>query len=311
MTTRSHRTTSVAVVDATPDRPSPSAGGDPPPGDRWPKGTGLSSEDREREYSPSTRLPDRDLGPFLDRYRDDSAAARDRYPYQVVAYGPAPANTIDLFLPPSTPQVGPVPLHVFVHGGYWQQLSKLDSSFLAPACLARGQAFAAIDYTLAPEVTLATIVAETVAALQALRCGVAGDRIDTDAIVVSGSSAGAHLAARATQVLDAEDRPAGLVLASGIYLLEPLIGTTINDAVGLDAEAARADSPLLHPVDGFPPTVVAWGDDETDEFKRQSRALVDRLTRADTPTAEIEVAGRNHFDVVFDIVPALVDRLSA
>ena len=96
---------------------------------------------------------------------------------------------------------------------------------------------------------------------------------------------------------------------SGIFELEPLIGTSINDAVGLDVERARANSPLLQDLSGFPPSVVAFGDNEPDEFKRQSRALVDRLRAAGRPTVEVEVAGRNHFDVVHDIITDLVPRL--
>ena len=55
--------------------------------------------------------------------------------------------------------------------------------------------------------------------------------------------------------------------------------------------------------------MVAFGENEPAEFKRQSRALVDRLVAANRPTVEVEVAGRNHFDVVHDIVTDLVPRL--
>lgn len=280
--------------------------------DRLPRGVALGDDEREREYSPSTRLPDRNLTPYLQRYADDSADARRQSPPTVLRYGSRPANTIDLFRPPTIGSTAPgdhIPLHVFIHGGYWQQLSSAESSFLAPACLARGQAFAAVDYTLAPEASLDEIVDECRAAIRTVRDQANDLGLDPSAITVSGSSAGAHLAAMATLGLRKTERPFGLVLASGIYLLEPLIGTTINDAVGLDRDSAVANSPLLGDLGDFPPTVVAWGDDETDEFKRQSRALVDRLRQAGTPTAEIEVGGRNHFDVVFDIVPDLTDAL--
>ncbi len=286
------------------------------PGDRHPLGIDLDLDEREREYSPSSRLPDRDLSPYLRRYADDSAQARRRWPPTTVAYGDEPATTVDLFVPEGErpdgerPPAGH-PLHVFIHGGYWQQLSKHESAFLAGPCLERGVALAAVDYTLAPEADLDRIVAECVAAVRTLRSVGVERGIDPDRIVVSGSSAGAHLAARVVQVLGPDERPAGLVLASGVYLLEPLIGTSINEAVGLDVATARRQSPLLHPLDGFPPTVVAWGENETDEFKRQSRALVDRLAGDGGAVVEAEVDGRNHFDVVFDIVPTLTDRLPA
>ena len=278
---------------------------------RVPLGLELPPTERETEYSPSTRLPSRDLQPFLDDYRARSDEAHLSVPARTVRYGPEPSNTSDLGLPSARPTGSAAPLHVFIHGGYWQQLSKLDSYFPAPACIGRGQAFAAVDYTLAPAATVDVIVDECVAALRHLRSIAADHGLDPGAITVSGSSAGAHLAAMATGRLAPAERPAGLILVSGVYDIEPLVGTSINDALGLDRPAARALSPLLLPVDGFPPTVVAFGDDETDEFKRQSRAMTDRLTAAGVAVAEHEIPGRNHFDVVFDIVPLLADELDA
>ena len=60
------------------------------------------------------------------------------------------------------------PLLVFFHGGYWQELSKNESLFTAPDCIANGIAFAAIDYTLAPKVTLGTIVDQSRRAIGSL-----------------------------------------------------------------------------------------------------------------------------------------------
>ena len=289
----------------------PGANGQP---GRQPIGVDLAADERERQYSPSSRLPDGDFGPFIDEYRRRSDAARDSQPTITLDYGPKPSNTVDIAIPtpasaPGAPLDGPLPIHVFIHGGYWQELSKHESFFLARESANRGHALAAVDYTLAPDATLDEIVDECCAAIAAIRVAAAGHGLDPQALIVSGSSAGAHLAAMATLRLAATDRPAGLILVSGVYRLEPLIGTTINDAVGLDQTTARALSPLAHPVDGFPPTIVAYGDDETEEFKRQSRAMVDALTAAGVAVSEVEVPDRNHFDVVFDIEPDLVDLL--
>ena len=246
------------------------------------------------------------LEPYLDDYADRSTAAYAEVGrVETISYGPGPANTIDLAVPSGDRTAGTIPLHVYIHGGYWQLLSKRESFFLAPDCLARGLAFAAVDYTLAPAATLDEIVDECVAALAALRSTAPDFGIDPDAVVVSGSSAGAHLTAMVTLELPPGQRPAAVIPVSGVFELEPLIGTSINDAVGLDVDRARANSPLLQDLSGFPPSVVAYGDNEPDEFKRQSRALVDKLVAAGRPTVEVEVNGRNHFDVVFDIITHL------
>lgn len=285
--------------------------------DRHPLGLQLSTDQREREYSPSSMLADGDYRPFVDQYRTRSEAARQSQPPLSLTYGPVTANTFDLALPTRSTDFDPAgsngsqpaPIHVFIHGGYWQELSKADSYFLAPRCTGQGHAFAAVDYTLAPAATVDQIVDECCAAIVNIRSIAPSHGLDPETIIVSGSSAGAHLAAMSTLRLDPDQRPAGLVLVSGIYDLEPLIGTSIDEALGLTPARARAISPLLLPLDGLPPTIVAYGDNETEEFKRQSRALVDRMTDAGATVSEYQVPGRNHFDVVFDIVPDLTEIL--
>ena len=58
---------------------------------------------------------------------------------------------------------------------------------------------------------------------------------------------------------------------------------------------------LLTGARGFCPAVVAWGEIETAEFKRQSRASGAGSGRDATPCTSLEVPGRNHFDVVLDL----------
>jgi len=250
-------------------------------------------------YSPSSML-DGPLDPYIEAYIRKSRAAYDALPdVQTLVYGPKESNSVDIVTPAGQ---GPWPLHVFIHGGYWQELSKRESFFPAPGTLARGMAYAAVDYTLAPAATLDDIVEECRAAIRCLRRQAGDLGIDADRLVISGSSAGAHLAAMCGATLPQAERPTGLVLLSGVYELEALIGTYINDAVGMDAAAARRNSPGLLDLSGFPPSVVTWGEAETDEFKRQSRHFAGLIGQAGGAADCFEVAGRNHFDIVDDLV---------
>lgn len=265
----------------------------------------LTAADREREYSPSSCIGG-DLTPVLTEYADASERARQwcaatGRPVRSIAYGPRTSNTIDLAVPASG---GPSPLLLFVHGGYWQELSKHESFFAAPDFLSRGIAFGAVDYTLAPTIALDEIVSECRAAIAHVRDGAQTLGVDADRIVIAGSSAGAHLAAMVglASVDDGSSPAAGLVLLSGVYELEPLIGTSIDGALRLDPVAAGRNSPLrLDIVDAPPPAVVAFGENETEQFKRQSRLYADRLETAGGEVVELEVHGRNHFDIVFDL----------
>ncbi|MEM7271472.1 MAG: alpha/beta hydrolase [Actinomycetota bacterium] len=276
--------------------------GDPSSGLRW---RGMTGAERERAYSPSSCLADGDYRPFVEAYRNRSDAAwsavhaMSDVRVDQLRYGDGPANTVDVAVPVGDRQP---PLLVYLHGGYWQELSKLDSRFAAADCIRRGWGFAAVDYTLAPEASVPAIVEECRRSIATLRSNVATLGFDPARLVVAGSSAGAHLAAMVC--LDAEPAIAGAVLVSGIFELEPLIGTSINEALGLDADAARRNSPLLADrarLAAAPPTVIAHGQYETAEFKAQSRAFAARLGPSGRAGTPIEIVGRNHFDVILDL----------
>lgn len=267
---------------------------------RWSE---LDDAERDREYSPSSCLPDGDYVPFVEAYRRTSvdawswAEAADGVETSVVQYGDSESQTVDVAVPAGA---AAVPLVVFFHGGYWQELSKLDSHFPVSACVARGWGYAAVDYTLAPAATLDEIVAECRRCLGVLRREGSSLGIDPDRLVLAGSSAGAHLAAMAALEPSSEG-VVGVLLVSGIFELEPLIGTSINEQVGLDREAAARNSPLRADVSGFPAAIVAHGENETGEFKAQSHVFADHLTAAGAQATVVEIAGRNHFDVVLDL----------
>lgn len=269
---------------------------------------------REREYSPSSCIGG-NYQPHIAAYAERSAAARVRFAGSAarlnLAYGAAGTQRLDLFVPPdsASPEAAkgaarrPPPLLVFIHGGYWQELSKEESSFAAIDALGQGFAFAALDYTLAPAATVAAMVAECRQALVWLHAQAGALGFDPERIVVAGSSAGAHLAAMcALPGTQAAHVVRGAVLVSGIYEVEPLVGTSINDALGLDAAAARAVSPALAAgLRGFPPSVVCWGEVETAEFKRQGRDFASRLRQAGSRCEVFEAPARNHFDVILDL----------
>jgi arylformamidase len=271
----------------------------------------MSTEVREREYSPSSCIGG-NYQPFMEAYRAQSIQARSHTEsrgatWHVVRYGGEASQRVDLCVPAkASHSASPLPaLLVFIHGGYWQALSAADSLFAASACVDHGHAFAAIDYTLAPDATLPLIVDECRRALACLTRQAAALGFDAQRIVVAGSSAGAHLAAMVARpgwrASNAAITVRAAVLVSGIYELEPLVGTSINTALQLDADSAHAQSPARLPLARFPQALVAWGEVETQEFKRQSRHFARDLQRAGTAAQTLEVPLRNHFDVILDL----------
>jgi arylformamidase len=244
----------------------------------------------ELEYSPSSCIPSIDVE--LDRYRALSEAAARTLPHESVSYGELADERLILF-----ESAAGAPLHIFIHGGYWQALSAEDSLFPAPALVAGGRSFAAVDYTLAPAATIGTMIDQCTRAVDTIV-----SQLRPSFVTLSGSSAGAHLAAHVAQRAGPPiDR---LILLSGMFQLQPLIRTSVNDALGLDDEAAARWSVPLHP---RPPgqIVVIHGRNETVAFKAQSARLA-----SSWGVPVVEMDDRNHFDLVGDL--AAIDlRLGA
>ncbi|WP_093807428.1 alpha/beta hydrolase [Streptomyces sp. Ncost-T6T-1] len=244
------------------------------------------------------------MSAFLTRYTTRSARTRNELPVNAgIPYGPLPCERLDFF-----PAPGPkAPLLVFVHGGYWQELGKDDSSFPARRLVPAGAAFAAIGYGLAPRYRIDEIVDQVRRAVRWLVEHAQDLGVDSERIVLAGSSAGAHLALMA--LLDGwmpkGTRPvdviAGAVLLSGVYDLEPVRLTYVNEPLGLDADAAARLSPIRHLPDRLPPLVVARGGAETAEFARQHRELVEAAIPRSAVVHDLVITHRNHFDITFDL----------
>ncbi|HEY3179495.1 MAG TPA: alpha/beta hydrolase [Casimicrobiaceae bacterium] len=256
----------------------------------------------ERGYNNRAAVPEHPR--FIARYTELSQAAMNALRPQLdLRYGPGPKETLDLFVP----AIKPRGTFVFIHGGYWRAFDKADFSFVASPLVAQGIAVAVVNYDLCPAVTVAAIVDEARRAILWLvregpRHGAAVDRI-----VVGGHSAGGHLVA----MLFATDWTRfGLVAApftggvtlSGVHDLEPLVLSTMNADLRLDAQEARRVSPVHYEPTTNAPLVVAVGNDETSEFVRQSQLIFDGWPDNRPPgmAGLLAISDRHHFSVVLD-----------
>lgn len=253
--------------------------------------------DYEAEYNNRLRIPEyRDI---VARWQATSAAERPAARTALdQPYGPGERQRYDLF---HAGERG-APLVVHIHGGYWQMGGRQDTAFVARAFNAAGIDVAIPSYSLCPQVSVMQIVDEMRRCLAALWLATHKHP------VVVGHSAGGHLTAAmlATDWRQVAGVPADLVRAgcaiSGVFELAPLIPTTINRAVRLDAEAAAQASPLFWPPPGPGRTLVAAvGEHETAEFHRQSRTLAEAWANAGVSTEYLSVAGVNHFTIVDEL----------
>lgn len=263
-----------------------------------------SDPDVDKAYAPSRALPEGVFQANLDLYRDRSIAVYRAFPHERdLVYDTASGQGLDIV---PAPGPGLKPAFVFIHGGYWRMLSKNESVYMAPTLNARGITLVAPDYSLAPAASLEEIVRQMRAAIAWLHRHGAGHGIDPDRLYVGGHSAGGQL----TGALVAggwrqdlglpEDVIKGAMPVSGVFDLEPITRSFVNEWMGLDRARADALSPIHHLPAQPCRMVVAWGGDETSGFHAQSRAWLAAWRGAGFAAAELEVPGRHHFDIVLD-----------
>jgi arylformamidase len=200
---------------------------------------------------------------YIADWQERSAALRARMPAHLdLAYADKSTTRLDFFScgRPAAPTL------LFFHGGYWQRNTKEGFAFVAEGPLAHGFHVAVAGYTLAPQAKLDTIVSEARSALRWLQGEIAGLGGDPDGLFVSGWSAGGHL----TAMMMSEPAARGGIAISGLYDLEPIRLSYLNEKLRLDGEEARRNSPLFHLPAQAGKLIVAVGALELPELRRQS-----------------------------------------
>jgi arylformamidase len=205
-------------------------------------------------------------------------------------YGEGVRQRLDIFPcgQPSRPTI------LFLHGGYWQWNDKEGQAFVAEGLLAHGLNVAIGEYTLAPSAGMADMCAEATAMTRWLIDNLSTILRGKTEIWLCGISTGAHLMAYALGLAELR----GGLLISGIYDLEPIRLSSLNDAIGMSAEEARRFSPLHRPAGASKPLTLAFGDKERPEIRRQSRDFAEALTAQGWRPEILAVAGADHFSVL-------------
>ena len=222
---------------------------------------GMNRAELDVAYNNSLAVPDGDKR--RDGWIARSVEMRKKNPELLdLAYGPRERNRLDVFRSGKTR----APLFVLIHGGYWQRNHKDMFACMAEGPISKGFDVAVIGYTLCPEVTLTELVAETHAAIRWLRKEGPSRGVGEGKLVVSGWSAGGHLTASA---LGLDEVDAGLAI-SGIYDLEPMRLSYINDKLRLDEAEELRNSPARNGMRFDKPLMITYGTVELAELQRQS-----------------------------------------
>lgn len=227
-----------------------------------------------------------------------------------LAYGEHPRQRLDIYAPVESPDVR-LPVIVFFYGGSWDSGTRTGYDFAGRALAAQGFVVVVPDYRLVPEVRYPGFVEDGAAALRWVAANVADHGGDPERVVLSGHSAGAHIAAMLTYdkrwLGEAHAMLRGFAGLAGPYDFLPLDTASTRAAFG-----EWPDLPETQPITwadaGDPPALLLTGEEDTTVKPRNSRALAAALEGAGVDARVIEYEDLDHIDILVHIARPLRSR---
>lgn len=252
----------------------------------------------DTQYRPRDSVAD--FAAYLEDWQVSSLAARARHEWALdVAFGPHARERLDLCHPGNGDAI---PTVLFIHGGFWHMLDKSYFSFVADDLAAAGMAVAIAQYPLCPDATIGDIVETVDRAYRTLQDKAGALRLDPTRLAVIGHSAGGHLAAMLALSQIARGRALRVsVPISGLFDLEPLRHSYLNDVLGIGSDQVPAWSPIRLVEAGrlpLAPVHCLVGGAESDEFRRQQAEFVGVLAANGHNVVAQELDGHDHFSVL-------------
>jgi len=253
---------------------------------------GMSQEGRDRGLNNGVAVAG--SADIVAGWERRSAEMRGRYSDHLdLRYGPRERNLIDFL---KSAEKGPT--LVFIHGGYWQHRAKEVFTLFAAGPMAHGINVALFGYTLAPDATLDEIVAEIHQGIDFLIEQLPALGGNASRIVVSGWSAGGHLASMA---LSHPQVKAGMGI-SGIYDLEPIRHSYLNVKLGLDEAMSRRNSPAMQAGGAMKPLSLVVGSAELPLLRKQTADFACHRAKYGLPVTYEEIPGADHFTIMNEMV---------
>jgi len=234
------------------------------------------------------------------------------------------ALMLDLHLPSKNDAPA---LIVWIHGGAWRAGSR--KSVQIEGMLEKGWAIASIDYRLSPQAAFPAQIHDIKAAIRYLRAHSKQLSINTEKIVIAGSSAGGHLAALAGvtnfhselegTIGEHDDQDSSIQAIVSLYgasnltsilkqstphglkvrvpALDLLLGGQPDDKSGI----ARLASPVAHIDADDPPCLLIHGDQDPQMPINQSHELHGKYEKAGLDCVfEVIYGGAHGGDQFFD-----------
>jgi arylformamidase len=173
---------------------------------------------------------------------------------------------------------------------------------------------AVTNYALAPEVDMDEIVRQNRAAMAWLYRHAAEYGGDRHRIYACGHSAGGHLVC----MMLATDWPAfspglpqdvvkGACAISGLFDLEPIQLSYLNEVLRMTPKSAARNSPLQQTYVTKAPLLLVLGADESDEYHRQTSMMAAFWRQRGAPTKVVIPDNLDHFTIVDSLIDPAAD----
>ncbi len=220
-----------------------------------------------------------------------------------IAYGEGPRHELDIYVPDRAAAAGGnAPVVVFFYGGAWSGGKRDYYPFIGEALARQGYVVVVPDYRVYPEVRFPEFVEDGAAALRWVEDNIAGYGGQSDAIVLMGHSAGAHIAAMLimdNRYLEGSgvDRRniRGFVGLAGPYAFDPARFRTTRS---IFADAGVPTMPIGLVNGDEPPMLLLHGGQDGTVYPENSQALAGRVWATGGQAKLVEYPEKGHIDIV-------------
>ncbi|XP_061130379.1 kynurenine formamidase isoform X1 [Syngnathus typhle] len=272
--------------------------------------TSMKKDELEKQYSPSRwshRMEADDvIKTHVKALKEGTDRARSLAQTLLnVPYGEGEGEKLDAYIP--TTNSLDLPLVIYIHGGYWQFLSKEESGFMAVPLIDKGVVVVAVGYDIAPRGNMDLMVSQVRRSV----VSVVQQYSHISGLYLCGHSAGAHLAAMVLSTdwsqYSVKPQIKGAFLVSGIYDLLPILSTYVNEPLKMTEEVAIRNSPskLIPQVKLSSSScqfVVAVAEYDSPEFRKQSEDYYNTLKANGLNVTLEDVSNTDHFSIIEQLV---------